>query len=112
MKRRMKDVAIQRDWVQEILDGREITSAEMQLYVNRLNKVDPKMGESKQMFTATDVALVLFDTKDTKGVYALCEGGAIGYSSIGTGKDKRKYSFSRHAIYKFLADRCKDAGQL
>ena len=27
---------IQRDWIQEIEDGKQITSVEMQIYVNRL----------------------------------------------------------------------------
>lgn len=103
---------VQRDWLQEIRDGREITSAEMQVYVNILNEVDPKMGESKQLFTATEVALVLFGTTDTKGVYALCETGAIGYTDIGTGTEKRKFTFSRHSIYQFLKSHCKDEGML
>ena len=108
----MRKIVVQRDWLQELRDGREITSAEMQLYVNRMNEIDPQMGESKQRFTATDVALILFDTQETKGVYALCDEGKIGYTNISTGKEKRKYIFSRHAIYQFLKNCCKDRGQL
>ena len=102
---------IQTDWLQRLRDGVEITSAEMQHYVNKLNRVAPSLGESKQEFTAPEVANVLFGDSDTKGVYALIEAGEIGFSDFGTGS-KRRGKISRHSVYDFLKRHCKDAGQL
>ncbi len=102
--------AIQTDWLQKIRDGEMIDSAEMAYFVEKLNKVDPAKGESKQIFSARDVALVLFGTAETKGVYALCDSNAIGHIDVGTGT-KRKCMFTRYAIYEFLRGRCADQSQ-
>ena len=102
---------VQRDWLQEIKDGQMVTSREMQYFVNQLNNVDPRRGESKQRFTAPEVALALFDTTDSKCVYALVESGEIGHSDFGTG-EKRRATFSRDSIYEYLKKHCKDAGQI
>ena len=61
--------AVQSDWLQDIRDGETVSSKEMAYYVGELNRIDPAQGASKQKFTATEVALALFGTTDTKCVY-------------------------------------------
>ena len=101
-------MTIQTDWLERLRSGVAVTSAEMAHYVEQLNRVDPVQGESKQVFSAAETALVLFGTTDTKGLYALVDAGAIGHAEIGT-KGRRRCVFTRYAIYEFLKRRCMDA---
>lgn len=103
--------AVQSDWLQDIRDGETVSSKEMAYYVGELNRIDPAMGASKQRFTATEVALALFGTTDTKCVYALVESGAIAHSDFGVGT-KRRATFIRDSIYEYLRKHCKNAGEL
>lgn len=100
--------AVQTDWIETLRSSREITSAEMAQFVEKLNRVDPRRGESKQIFSAVETSLVLFGTEDTKSLYELVDSGSIGHTEIGT-KNRRRCVFSRYAIYEFLKARCYDA---
>ena len=102
--------AVQSDWLQDIRDGETVSSKEMAYYVGELNRIDPAQGASKQKFTATEVALALFGTTDTKCVYALVESGAIAHSDFGSGS-KRRATFIRESIYDYLRKHCKAVGQ-
>ena len=87
---------IQRDWIQEIEDGKQITSVEMQIYVNRLG--------TQREFTARELAAVL-NFKAVSSVYALVDAGRIGYINKGRGK-KRYCVFPRESVLIFLQQRC------
>lgn len=102
---------VQSDWIQDIRDGETVSSKEMAFYVGELNRIDPKLGASKQKFTATEVALALFGTTDTKCVYALVDSGAIAHSDFGAGT-KRRATFIRESIYDYLRKHCKAVGQI
>ena len=103
--------AVQSDWLQDIRDGETVSSKEMAYYVGELNRIDPAKGASKQKFTATEVALALFGTTDTKCVYALVESGAIAHSDFGSGS-KRRATVIRESIYDYLRKHCKAVGQI
>lgn len=102
---------VQSDWIQDIRDGETVSSKEMAFYVGELNRIDPTQGASKQKFTATEVALALFGTTDTKCVYALVDSGAIAHSDFGAGT-KRRATFIRESIYDYLRKHCKAVGQI
>ena len=85
-----------------------ISRSEYDTYIDILNHIDPAKGETKKTFTATELALVLFDTTDTKGVYALVESGELKGSNFGTGDTKRRCKFTRDSIKEFLDKRCLD----
>ena len=87
---------IQRDWIQEIEDGKQITSVEMQIYVNRLG--------TQREFTARELAAAL-NFKAVSSVYALVDAGRIGYINKGRGK-KRYCVFPRESVLIFLQQRC------
>ena len=87
---------IQRDWIQEIEDGKQITSVEMQIYVNRLG--------TQREFTARELAAAL-NFKAVSSVYALVDSGVIGYINKGRGK-KRYCVFPRESVLMFLQKRC------
>lgn len=87
---------VQRDWLQEIEDGTMITSAEMQIYVNRLG--------TQREFTARELAAAL-NFKAVSSVYALVDSGVIGYINKGRGK-KRYCVFPRESVLMFLQKRC------
>lgn len=87
---------IQRDWIQEIEDGKQITSVEMQIYVNRLG--------SQREFTARELAAAL-NFKAVSSVYALVDAGRIGYINKGRGI-KRYCVFPRESVLMFLQKRC------
>ena len=87
----------------------EITTRNMARYVARLNRVDPKLGELKDEFTAADIGDVLYGNRDTgsRAVYRLFDEGYIGGSDIGTGR-KRNVRISRYDFMAFLEERCAD----
>lgn len=97
---------VQGDMFQRMRDMLDVTSVEMANFVDRMNHFAG--GESKTDFTAVEVALVLFNSPDTKRVYALYDSAAIGGSDFGTGKIKRDLHVSRASLYKFLQERCAD----
>lgn len=87
---------VQRDWLQEIEDGRMITSVEMQVYANRLG--------TQREFTARELAAAL-GFAAVSSVYALVDAGAIGYINKGRGT-KRYCVFPRESVLCFLQRRC------
>jgi len=97
---------VQGDMFQRMRDMLDVTSVEMANFVYRMNHFPG--GESKMDFTAVEVALVLFNSPDTKRVYALYDSAAIGGSDFGTGPIKRDLHVSRASLYKFLQQRCSD----
>lgn len=97
---------VQGDMFQRMRDMLDVTSVEMANFVERMNHF--KGGESKMDFTAVEVALVLYNSPDTKRVYALYDSAAIGGTDLGTGEKKRDLHISRASIYKFLQERCVD----
>ena len=90
---------VQRDWIQEIEDGKMITSMEMQAYVNRLG--------TQREFTARELAAAL-GFAAVSSVYALVDAGAIGYFNRGRGR-KRYCVFPRESVLRFLQRRCNQA---
>ena len=97
---------VQGDMFQRMHDMLDVTSVEMASFVERMNHF--RGGESKMDFTAVEVALVLFNSADTKRVYALYDSAAIGGTDLGTGERKRDLHVSRASLYKFLQERCAD----
>ena len=87
---------VQRDWLQEIEDGKQITSVEMQIYVNRLG--------TQREFTARELAAAL-NFKAVSSVYALVDAGKIGFINKGRGQ-KRYCVFPRESVLIFLKKRC------
>lgn len=88
----------ERDWVQELEESRQITSAEMQFFVDRMG--------AATTFNAPELAAVLNTSVNT--VYALVDAGEIGYIDRGSGK-KRYCVFPRESVMRFLQDRCNKA---
>lgn len=97
---------VQGDMFQRMRDQLDVTSVEMANFVERMNHFPG--GESKMDFTAVEVSLVLFNSPDTKRVYALYDSASIGGTDLGTGSKKRDLHVSRASLYKFLQDRCSD----
>lgn len=86
---------VERDWVQELEDSKNITSAEMQFFVNRMG--------AKAVFNAPDLAAVL--STSVNSIYALVDCGAIGFIDRGS-RGKRYCIFPRESVMKFLQSRC------
>lgn len=95
MPKKMKARVVQRDWVQELEERKVITSAEMQVFVNR-------MGTAKE-FNAPTLATIL--NTSVSAIYALVDAGAIGF--IDKGRSRKRYCvFPRESVMKFLQSRC------
>lgn len=87
----------------------EVTTRNMARFVERLNRVNPKKGETKMEFSAADIGDVLYGNRDTgsRAVYRLYDEGYIGGADLGTGR-KRQLHVSRYDFMKFLEERCAD----
>lgn len=92
-----------------IIDSSEITTRAMARFVDRLNSVDPKKGETKEWFSAADIGDVLFGNRDTgsRTIYRLFDEGRIGGSDLGSGA-KRNLMLHREDVLEFLRERCAD----
>lgn len=95
MPKNMEARVVERDWVQELEERKVITSAEMQVFVNR-------MGTANE-FNAPTLATILNTSVST--IYALVDEGAIGF--IDKGRSRKRYCvFPRESVMKFLQSRC------